>query len=190
MLIVMDKCETQLVNMRTCKNCQVDQPMNRYTVAKGYHLYTCKSCMQVRNKAWAQANKENMRGYCHAYKQRNKEIIADRSKLYVQQNPETRKASTKAYRDKHKAEGAEYVRRRQAKLSQRTPSWLSQDDVWMMREAYKLAKIRSDMFGFSWHVDHIFPLHGRNVSGLHVPTNLQVISAKENLQKSNRNPVS
>jgi hypothetical protein len=146
--------------------------------------------MQVRNKAWAQANKDKMRGYFQAYKQRNKETIAERSKLYVKQNPEARKASMKAYRNAHKAEGAEYVRRRQARLAQRTPAWLSADDIWLMQEAYKLAAMRGKMLGFSWHVDHILPLYGKNVSGLHVPTNLQVISAQENLRKSNRIPVS
>jgi len=146
--------------------------------------------MQVRNKSWAQANKDKMRGYAQAYKQRNKQTISERSKLYVQKNPEVRKASMKAYRDSHKAEGAEYVRRRQARLAQRTPAWLSEDDIWMMQEAYRLAALRSQIFGFAWHVDHILPLYGKNVSGLHVPTNLQVISAQENLRKSNRTQVS
>lgn len=176
--------------MRTCKNCHIDQPLDCYTVTKGYHLYTCKTCMQARNTAWAKANKDKMRGYFQAYKQRNKDLVLERSKLYVQQNAATRKASLKAYRDAHKAEGAEYVRRRQAKLAQRTPAWLSEDDVWLMQEAYKLARLRSQVFGFAWHVDHIFPLQGKLVSGLHTPYNLQVIPAVENLHKSNRVQVS
>ena len=69
---------------------------------------------------------------------------------------------------------------------QRTPAWLDEDDIWMMREAYKLARMRTKMFGFSWHVDHILPLQGKTVSGLHVPTNIQVIPWLDNVKKHNK----
>jgi hypothetical protein len=146
--------------------------------------------MQVRGKKWAQENVEKMREYARAYKQRNKDKVAERSKLYVEQNPEKRKASTKAYRDANKAKGAEAVRRRQARLIQRTPSWLTADDIWLMSQAYELAVLRTKLFGFAWHVDHVLPLKGKLVSGLHTPYNLQVIPALDNLRKSNRVQVS
>jgi hypothetical protein len=94
------------------------------------------------------------------------------------------------YRQKNKSAEAENVRRRQAKLLQRTPKWLTVDDIWLMREAYSLAQLRTQMFGFAWHVDHILPLQGKVVSGLHVPQNLQVISWADNLSKANRVSVS
>jgi hypothetical protein len=176
--------------MRICKVCSLEQPLDNYTVTKGYHIYTCKKCMQIRNKAWAQQNKEKMNAYVKAYKERNREILAERAKTYVQQNPEKRKATMQSYRQKNKSAEAENVRRRQAKLLQRTPKWITVDDIWMMREAYALAQLRTQMFGFAWHVDHILPLRGKTVSGLHVPQNIQVISGAENLAKANRTAVS
>jgi hypothetical protein len=55
-----------------------------------------------------------------------------------------------------------------------------------MKEAYDLADMRSKLFGFLWHVDHIIPLQGKKVSGLHTISNLQVIPAIINTRKSNK----
>jgi len=74
--------------------------------------------------------------------------------------------------------------KRRASIRKQTPSWLTTDDLWMIEEAYDLAQRRTKLFGFQWHVDHIIPLHGKNVSGFHVPTNLQVIPAIVNQRKS------
>ena len=77
------------------------------------------------------------------------------------------------------------AKRRAAKMH-RTPVWLTEDDFWLMEQAYDLAALRTKMFGFSWHVDHVIPLQGRYVSGFHVPGNLQVIPGAENLSKANK----
>ena len=67
----------------------------------------------------------------------------------------------------------------------RTPAWLTEDDHWLMEQAYELAALRTKLFGISFQVDHVLPLQGKLVSGLHVPLNLQVIPAKMNRAKSN-----
>ena len=80
---------------------------------------------------------------------------------------------------------ADTVKRRASKM-QRTPAWLTADDLWMIEQAYELAALRTKLFGFSWHVDHVLPLQGKKVSGLHVPNNLQVIPWNDNVSKSNK----
>jgi hypothetical protein len=77
------------------------------------------------------------------------------------------------------------AKRRCAELK-RTPTWLTENDYWMIEQTYELSALRTKLFGFAWHVDHIIPLQGKYVSGLHVPTNLQVIPATENLRKANK----
>ena len=78
-----------------------------------------------------------------------------------------------------------HTRNQQTNRLMRSPKWLTADDRWMIEQAYELAVLRTKMFGFSWHVDHILPLQGKTVSGFHVPTNLQVIPATDNVRKAN-----
>lgn len=91
--------------------------------------------------------------------------------MYKQRNPHKVRADT--------------VKRRTEKL-RRTPAWLTPDDFWMIEQAYDIATARTKIFGFSWHVDHVLPLQGRLVSGLHTPYNLQVIPGVVNVAKANR----
>lgn len=78
------------------------------------------------------------------------------------------------------------TRKYQASKLQRTPTWLTEFDLLQMQCLYQVAVMRSTHSTQEWHVDHIVPLQGENVSGLHVPWNLQIIPATENLRKNNR----
>jgi len=119
------------------------------------------------------------------YQKQNREKIALRVKKWLAAHPEKAKGYAAAHRKRHSdAKNADTAKRRAAKIL-RTPKWLNDDDFWVIREAYKLAALRTKMFGFVWHVDHIFPLQGELVSGLHVPQNLQIIPWLDNVRKSN-----
>lgn len=71
------------------------------------------------------------------------------------------------------------------KRALREPKWLSQEAKSLINAIYKEAKaLRKG--GLNVHVDHIIPLLGNNVSGLHVPENLEIVPALDNLTKHNK----
>ena len=72
---------------------------------------------------------------------------------------------------------ASKVAARRSSKMQRTPIW---SDLSKIRLIYAKAREAGMV------VDHIVPLQGKLVSGLHVPENLQIISAIENMKKGNR----
>lgn len=67
-----------------------------------------------------------------------------------------------------------------------TPKWLTGQQLQEISEFYKMAKQLETVFPWKQHVDHIVPLQGKNVCGLHTPWNLQILSETHNKQKSNR----
>lgn len=90
------------------------------------------------------------------------------------------------YRKANKARYNFLCQKRKIDLINRTPKWLTADDMWLISEAYDLATKRTQTTNVEWHVDHIIPLRGSRVSGLHVPLNLQVVTRKENQRKTNK----
>jgi hypothetical protein len=183
--------------METCKKCHelVDEVLASKTGR------ACKKCVSEYNRAYRAANKDRISAQKKAWKLKNAEHVKAKDIAYASANQDKKAAARKRWKEKNRAldreSKAKYrkankgkvqawgVKRRVAQLN-RTPSWLTSDDLWMMSQAYELAALRTNMFGFSWHVDHILPLQGKVVSGLHVPLNLQVIPWVDNVRKGNR----
>lgn len=72
---------------------------------------------------------------------------------------------------------------RKEAVRQRTPAWA---DLGKVEKVYEEARMMTLLMGESWHVDHVIPLQGKLVSGLHVHTNLQLLPALVNQQKKNK----
>ncbi len=83
---------------------------------------------------------------------------------------------------------ANALRRTKAKR-QRIPKWLTEDHWAQIRAFYVEAQRLTRETGVVHHVDHIHALRGKNLSGLHVPWNLQVLPKDDNLRKANKPPV-
>jgi len=76
-------------------------------------------------------------------------------------------------------------RKRRAKLKKATPDWLTPDHKLMISAIYKEASTLSATGVVRW-VDHIVPLNGHTMSGLHVPWNLRPMPATTNMSRGDR----
>jgi 5-methylcytosine-specific restriction endonuclease McrA len=76
------------------------------------------------------------------------------------------------------------AKRNAAKL-QRTPKWLNDGHLFEIESVYNYCSALRRI-GLNYHVDHIVPLQGKIISGLHLPWNLQVLPAKINWVKGNK----
>lgn len=119
-------------------------------------------------KVWAEKNPELAKANKIKYYEANKALVVARSRKWAEENPARAAAN-------YRMAAARY---RAAKLKA-TPPWLD-------------TKLKTEIKWFydnckqGLHVDHVVPLQGKNVCGLHVPWNLRLICAKENCKKGNK----
>ena len=128
--------------------------------------------------------------------QNNKNNILKKRKLWREQNPQKARERDNKYRDQQRSYSRIYrklnihklnalsAKRRAIKILA-TPRWLTKVHFQQIEIFYEAAKDQS-FYGLKCHVEHIIPFNGRIVSGLHVPWNLQILTAAENIGKSNK----
>lgn len=133
--------------------------------------------------AWRESNSEKERVYGAAWREANIEKHHANGLAWRKGNMEHLRGTRRIYRKANLGKFAAYSGKRRARKLNATPEWANE---FFIEEAYDLAKIRTKITGFEWHVDHIIPLQGRNVCGLHVENNLQVIPWFENISKGNK----
>lgn len=143
-------------------------------------------------------DKENQKRLQKEWYERNKELTKERARAWALANPEKKHAIHRKNREKdleaHNARNRNWnknnkpvkaalqAKRKTAQL-QRTPAW--DPHAHLIIAKYQLAAMLSQASGVPHHVDHIIPLQGRKVSGLHVFSNLRVIPGSDNVKKSN-----
>lgn len=151
---------------------------------------TCYECTKLRVSEWQQKNPEKAKRNQDNWRARNPRLAALRANEWYYNNLDRHNSQMKQYFEKNPHLRAKLSSVQRAAKNNRTPDWLTIDDFWIMDEIYRLAGLRTAITGVAHHVDHVIPLRGKLVSGLHVPSNLRVVEWKENLKKGNRYAVS
>ena len=132
---------------------------------------------------YREKNRETLREYKRAWRLENKQKQQEKNAEYYKLNQEKIKQYQLAYKKENPAKVNALSKKRKTSKKLRTPSWLTEIHFERIENQYRLANLLTKVTGQLHHVDHIIPLHGKTVSGLHTPSNLQVILAVENLKK-------
>ena len=175
---------------------------NKCKTSKEFHFFSknpkgkyglsscCKACYKVyyeskkdqidaaskiRSADWRIKNKEKHRSYSIGYYKKHTEKIKIKSALYQP-----------IWRSKNPGKALSLVRKYQTSKIKACLPWVDVKEIEKIYE--QAAKIRKE--GFDVHVDHVVPLRGKSVCGLHVPWNLRIISAKDNMKKNAKMPES
>lgn len=157
-------------NYKLCTACKELKSIQDFTTGQG----RCKPCRALiykakinpiknreRAKQWYWANRDKSLAYSAGWQKMNSVVVNERNRLWKRV---------------HKKEEIARLAKRRADIDKRTPRWANLN---IIKEVYKNCPI-------GYHVDHIIPLRGKLVSGLHIANNLQIISAKDNLAKNNK----
>ena len=155
--------------MKHCRKCGVALTGENWTASYAKRSdCICRKCVNARNREY--------------YKE-NTEYMLAKNRKFKEANPEYFSEHAKNNRGMKNAQWAKYYA---AKL-QRTPKWQTQEDrdaIKLIYESAPLCTVKGEPSRYE--VDHIIPLQGEKVSGLHVPGNLQYMYPTLNKQKSNK----
>jgi hypothetical protein len=153
----------------------------------------CTKCQEEKNISLFNKNKNTKDGlnyWCTPCKlqyqkeNRTKEKANRNAKAWRQNNPDKVKETLKKYRESARGKVIRCSLQNQRKLlqKQRVPAWSNKEEITMW---YEVAEVLSRS-GVKFHVDHVVPLQGKNVCGLHVSENMQVLPAHLNISKNNQ----
>lgn len=160
--------------MKHCKYCNIIKPLSEFYKKKTGKFGVkaeCKSCSIIYEKIRWQKDKHKQQSeekiqYRKEYYSKNKEKILQRSKEWAKNNLHKKRL---------------YRSNRRAILLKANSLWSDKDFI---KEIYKQASFMSNKYGIKYEVDHIIPLQGKFVCGLHNQFNLQIISITENRSKA------
>ena len=166
--------------MKVCSKCNAEKTLSEFHKhplgINGYHP-ACKVCRSEERKRHYQNNRQKILVQTIQYNKRHKNRVAIYNKQW-----------RKDHRTRMNQLCYEWLIRNPGKIQRRivrrqTPLWAN---IKKIARIYELARWASKFTDEQLHVDHIVPLQGRLIAGLHVENNLQILPASQNCSKGNK----
>lgn len=196
--------------MKRCLKCGEEKALNQFgrheQKSDGLRAY-CKPCNSADARRWEKENPEKAAAAARRWSEQNPErsraikrkshethrekYLAQKDRAaevvrvaeWGRRNPDKVNANKTRWRMANSAKVRAASARRNADRVRATPSWLSAIQLAQIEEFYEIAAALNVQTGIEHHVDHVHALRGKTFAGLHVPWNLQVITAEANLRK-------
>jgi len=195
--------------MKSCYKCKVKKVLvefHKNTRSKDGHQSKCKLCKKEWSSKRYEDKKEHITKINKEWVKNNKEKVNENSKNWAKNNPErVKEIRAKTYRnniEQRRNDNRNWKFNNKQKIKDYSKSWIEKNRGYKnylnnKRRADKLeatpkwANLSKIRFIYEnrpegFHVDHIVPLKGKEVCGLHVHWNLQYLTAEDNLKKGNK----
>ena len=142
-----------------------------------------KEAIATRLKERRKSQPEKFRAWYKTDYDKNKEVYKARAKAWSKLNRDKCNKSVSNWSKNNPDKNAAKRAKRRSKELNATPVWA---DFAVIGTIYSEAKMMTDTTGAPYEVDHVIPLQNKNICGLHVEANLQVITRDSNRVKSNK----
>lgn len=173
------------------------------TCRKGLHQYSadrkyCPECKKEYDRRRYEQNPERKKEYARRWYEQNSEREKENRRRWYEQHSERAKELSRRWHEENTERAKENKRRwgeqnpdkrnaisakRRAIKNQAVAPWADLDAI---KQIYTEAAELTKSTGIRHEVDHIYPLQSEYMCGLHVETNLQILTQSENASKRNR----
>lgn len=171
--------------MKICSACGVEKPLSEYSPRNDRPCGVqakCKECKKLEARQIRAALGDTYNAYKRSWYHKNAAKEIARNRVYKEQNRDQELKRGREYIKKNRARYTAHQLKRMASQINATPTWSNEQDIAMW---YEVANVLSRS-GVKFVVDHIVPLRGKTVCGLHDSGNMQILPWHKNAAKSNR----
>lgn len=186
------KCKKAADKHQThCKVCKAEKAKATRKMPAELSFKCCSKCGETKDICQFRKAKNTSDGYRPECKECKYRI----DKEYRATNPSIKKNGNKLYNKRHKHKVLYRTRKRQAALQNASPSWVTDEELKQIQKLYETARYLTETTGVPHEVDHIIPIKCADpfkrkdtpfLSGLHVLSNLRVVTMHANRSKCNR----